>query len=999
MFSYILPWVLIASLLGGGLSKAFAQQALHERPVHFERVKGLSHNTVLALLQGPRGFLWIGTLDGLNRYDGYAFEVYRHIPGDTTSLSGNTVRALVEDPEGQIWVGTNRGVSRLDRATGHFVRYSLGADTAGDVASMAIDADGWPWVVTYAQRLYRFDPDAQQFVDAPGRPERASASDSVLIGSLLKGHKGQLWGAQVRRAGQVTLHRYGAESEYVPSVALPGRYRRPQPYVPPITTGADGQWWIGAPSPAPHESGIPVTFVPGLPAEGKYQAIHIDRSGTAWVGSEQGVYRFDPSSETLHHHVLDTSKAAWLSNNVQSLLEDDAGAIWIGTLSGLYRYDPHRKPFVHWGPGTGLPEGSGSHTIMALYEASSGDVWMGTLGSGLLRMEAGRRRVTAYRHQPEDPTSLPSNNVWAVHETAGTLWLGADSVCAFDPRTGHCRRYPFSSHVIAEDRSGHLWFAEAETLIRLDLQSGQYEMRPVGLGLIQALHVPRTGPEVLWIGGERGTLARLDLREDALTVYPARTSAGPPGPSSIWTIHQSSAGRLWVGTTQGLFSFDPATGTFRHFFDAAALPGSIVYSILEDARHRLWMGTSQGLVRFDPRSETFHHYDEADGIGSMEFNRRAAFRSAADTLFFGGLQGVTAFDPAAIRENPYVPPVALTRITVANRDTTRVLRPPASRSLALDYTDYSVAFEFAALNFTNPQKNQYAYRLEGFDAEWVEAGTRRRAHYTNLPAGDYVFQVKGTNNDEVWNEEGASLRLTVAPPVWQTWWFRLLVIGVMIGGLALAYRSRVRHLLEIERLRLRLASDLHDDLGSKLGSVALLSDMLRERTAVGDREHFELKRISAIVRQAAETLRDIVWFVEPVHDRPEALFWKMKNAASEFLNGIEYTFDHPEPNHLAGLAALDLKARRNLFLIFKEALHNVARHAEAEHVEITLRSSARVLELIVTDDGVGFDAERRARPGHGRAHMRRRAEQMGAELELTSQSHQGTTLRLAIPVS
>lgn len=998
---HIVRWALVLML---GLWSGVPAEAQHasDPSVHFERLEGLSHNTVFTVLQDRQGFLWIGTADGLNRYDGYDVTVYRHLPADSTSLVDNTVQALAEAPNGDLWIGTAGGLDRFDRTTGRFVHYDLtrdSSDAAKSIARVVVDGTGRLWVYTYSDaRLYRFDP-------ASGTFDRYGLGvPSGTVGTMEVGPEGRLWvigSAAFASTAPDALYRYDAErDDFEPVTVLRGG---------PLYTGPSGTMWIGGPqSDSLDAAGAPVRRIrANIPWGAARNALHEGRNGTLWIGTGRGLYRFDPSSGALHHHLIDTTGTAGLSNYVWALHEDRAGILWVGTRSGLYRYDPHRKPFVHWGPQEGVLRAAGQSAVMALREAEDGALWVGTLGGGLVRL---RREGARYR-----PTgtayALPSDQVWALHEDRrGRIWGGtAAGSCVVNPPATRCVpdpprvANPDPVYTIEEGTDGTLWRG-GTALYRRDPVTGWEQVPlPIEYGAdfstIQVLHADTSGH--LWIGMEGGGLARYDAVSGTLTEHPHAASERERDwlSQTVWTIHECASGALWLGTDIGLLRLDPSTGSIAHYFDADHLPGSIVYSILEDKRRRLWLGTNQGLVRFDPDRETFRHYDASDGLRNTEFNRRAALRGAQGRFFFGGLRGITAFDPAAIRDNPYVPPVVITQMTKVSRSESVALNPSGQTPVVLDYRDRVFTFTFAALNFTHPEKNQYAYRLDGFEDSWVEAGTRRTVRYTNVPPGEYIFRVKGSNNDGLWNEEGASIRVTITPPFWQTGWFRVLMGVLLVGAVVLAYRLRVRHLLKVERLRLRIASDLHDDVASQLASVAISSDVLRATADLTEDEHAELREMGRLVRETTETLRDIVWFVDPEHDRPEALLWKMKNEASALLNGVAYTFGHPEPDRLAALEQLDVRTRRNLFLIYKEALHNIVRHARAEIVQITLRRQTDRFELTITDDGIGFDPEAEDAAGQGLSNMRRRAEQMQADLTLTSQPANGTTLRLVVPLA
>lgn len=1001
--SHLIPWM-VAFMVAFGLALHARGQDPPDANIQFERLEGLSHNTVFDVLQDQQGFLWIGTADGLNRYDGYEFVVHRHLPADSTSLVDNTVQALAEDPSGDLWVGTASGLDRLNRSTGRFVHYDLTPDSTDaptSIAQIAIDRAGHIWVTTYpGGALYSYDRRAGTFEQYDLGEHGASVRDVEVDA------EGTVWaigGAHPSASRPYALYQYHAERDrfrFVRSVSAAS-----------IHAGtSSGVWVRGIKVAVGQATDPPVqTVAAPMPSGGEWRALLETPDSSLWIGTDRGVYRYNLTTDALEHHAVDTSGTAELGNYVWTLYEDRAGILWVGTRSGLYRYDPHRKPFRHLGASDGVLKGPGESAVMALQEGSDGMLWAGTLGGGLVRMgpDGGAPPSADVR------VSLPSDNVWALHEArAGQFWVGTDAgPCVLNRSTGRCvlgsawdqeAVGPGPIYTIAEQADGTLWMAGTR-LYRVDGMTGRVAT-PVPLKYgrdfttIQALHLDAA--RRLWIGMEGGGLARYHLKTDTLVRYPYAVPDGQAGLRSetVWTIHESAEGLLWLGTDVGLARLDPQTDSLRHYFDAERLPGSIIYSMLEDGQGRLWVGTNHGLVRFDPDTGAFRQYGRSDGVRNLEFNRGAALRGAQGTLYFGGLHGITAFRPQAIRDNPHPPSVAITGITKVNQEGRTEVRPHGREQLTFSYRDRVFTFTFSALNFTNPQKNRYAYQLEGFDAEWIEAGTQRVARYTNVPPGRYVLRVRAANNDGVWNETGTTLRVTITPPFWKTWWFQVAVVVALLGVVVGLYRARVAYLLRMERMRLRIASDLHDDVGSQLASVAIMSDVLRARDDLNAATRAELRHIGSVIREATETLRDIVWFVDPEHDDPEALFWKMKTEASTVLGALDVQFDHPPPEEWEALSPLNVQARRNLFLILREALHNIVRHAEAEAVHIRLSFASDQLELMIRDDGVGFTPEADDRSGHGLANMRRRAEQMGGTLEVQSQPAQGARVRLTVPI-
>ena len=1006
-------WVPVA--LGLVLCAGAAGQSALERPVTLSRLDGLSHNTVHALLQDRRGFLWVGTADGLDRYDGYEFVVYRHDPRDPTSLASSTINALAEDAAGTLWIGTDAGLHRRDPVTGRFVRYALGSARQPErISELKVDGEGRLWAQSFSDPggVYRYDPAAGRFVRhaVTGTNAEGEAEAHIVVD-----HRGGVWG--LAEAGRPAgLLRYdGHSGRFVPSGSFPR-----SPASVRIRAGRASTWACGAGGMERVDLGAgrvePLAAL-DPPSADCHPLEALD--GTLWLGTETGLRRVDPRTGAVQAFPVDTTGTAGLGNHVLALAEGRTGILWVGTRGGLFRYDPNAKPFVHLAPGAGLPRHPGSGAVMAVAEAA-GSLWVGTLGGGLLRLDPPTGAAATFRHDPRDPHSLPDDRVWALYAEGGRLWVGTEAgLSVLDVGSGRFTAVPLprprtsgygpgspAIYALAPGPDGALWALGPSDVYRLDPARARVAwnafLAPLLHATAQAVLPSAATPGVLWIGTEGRGLFRYDPSAGpgrapgagALTRYPtgARDAAGLPG-QTVLAIAEDLDGRLWLGTDLGLVRFDPSTGAFDLHYEPAALPGAFVYSLLRDGAGRLWMGTSRGLARFDPATGALRHYGLSDGVGQVEFNRRAALRRADGTLVFGGLDGLTAFRPEAIRDNPHPPPVVITRLDVFDGRGARSLFPQPGDAIHLGPRENTFEVAFAALGFTDPERNRYAYRLEGFDDDWVAAGGRRLARYTRLPPGDYVFRVRAANNDGVWNEEGAMLRLSLAPSYWATWWFRLLAGGLLAGLGVTAYRARIAQVRRVERLRLRIAADLHDDVGSRLSSIALLSEMVRDRAPLPEPERDELTRVGAEARRLVDVLREIVWFVDPEHERPGALAEKMRETAARLLPAVPHAVDVPE--HLA-LDAADAAVRRDVFLIFKEALHNAARHAGAGRVTISLRDDGAATVLTVADDGRGFGPERGA-AGHGLRTMRRRAEGIGATLAVESRPGGGTTVRLTVP--
>jgi len=1002
---------LLCLIMIGGLGAEAARSA-ELRFRHIDSSRGLSHNSVYSILQDRQGFLWVGTVDGLNRFDGHDFIVHRSDPTDRTTLSNNLVNALHEDRSGTLWVGTADGLNRFDADHSSFQQYLTRVSGAGEgihlIHLIYEDRDGNLWLGTRGG-LLRFDREtgqAQSFLSIPGDP--TSLAHAPVIG-IQQDSAGRLW---VLTADESTvnraLHLMDRETGGFRRWPLPVSWR----WVETLLIDGSDRFWLGDAGPVsfdPRSNAFPpppgdVTNTP---------EIHQGRDDTIWIGTDRGVLRFDPATERIEPLTEARPSERWLQHIVQAIHEDRSGTLWVGTHAGLFQGDPHAKPFSqlrHW------PDDPGSLSadpVSAITEDPSGTLWVGTFGGGLNRLDRDSRRVSRLRHDPGDRNSLIDDVIWSLHcDRQGMLWIGTENgLCSYDPGTGRFANHDLADPAgadhpritdIAEGPNGELWLVGLTGLQWYDPRTGHTHPYPcTGDSAGPTNPMPSTllvegDGAVVWLG--LGNLDRLQVESGRFEPFQLTAEDGPNllG-QEVYDLHQDASGAIWLGTGSGLHRFDPGTERFDHYFPRDGLPGSVVYSIVEDERQRLWLGTSQGLSCFDPGlppGGQFRNFVATDGIGSTEFNRRAVFRNSEGEIFFGGMNGLTTFFPEEIRDNPYIPPVALTRIQVSNREGEATVEPTGLARMLLSYRDYTFSFEFVALSYTNPEQNRYAYRLEGFDRAWVDAGTRRFARYTNVPPGEYVFWARGSNNDGVWNDEGVSLPVVITPPFWQTWWFRLLVLLLVSGALYGAYRYRLARMLELERMRLRIASDLHDDVCSNLSGIAMISEMVQEDAKLDDPARDRLTRIADTSRQTVEDLRDIVWIVDPGHDKVDDLQQKMRTATATLLHGLDHRID-TDDLILSGTVSMDF--RRNVFLIYKEILHNIVRHAGASRVRIEFGGRDQDLVLSVADNGVGFDTAAVHR-GHGLNSIRRRAEDIGGTLEIDSRTGEGTTVVLTVTI-
>jgi signal transduction histidine kinase/ligand-binding sensor domain-containing protein len=954
-------------------ASAIAGSAAELRFERIERATGPSHNSIFALAQDRDGYLWIGTQDGLNRFDGDHFAVWRHDAGDPASLSANRVNAVLEDSRRRLWVATAAGVDRFDRGSGKFERFEL-ADASGrpaPVLELAEDARGrlWAGATTgpfgWREDSGRWEPVIAELAGTRVRRIRPSGDGDLWLltdGALLRVRQDRV---TARLA--VAAVRSGLE------------------------LGPDGTPWLDPDEPR-DEAGAPRAAASALP-QVNVQAVVVTDGGEILAGTHLGVRRRSASGEVQD---LPVDPARPLANFVAALLVDRRGRIWAGTENGLYRHDPAAGRFAHHGGDV-----AGGLHVSALAEGGDGAIWVGTFGAGLFRLEgAGDGALLS-------PTgiTLPQPTIWSMVAGGGALRIAGEGwLCELPQgatRASCAHDLPDLSRVgaMAEDDRGELWLAEIGALRHRTVEGWLRYPSPPEPGVFGSEELLQLLPEpdAIWVAGFGGALKRFDRARRRFELVSRVDRSGREQVGPVFDLLRARDGALWLATGDGVSRFDPALGTFEHYGPRDGLPGSNVYSLLEDDRDRLWLATNRGLARLERSASgppRLRDYGADEGVVNVEFNRHARLRTSDGRFLFGGMSGITELAPERIVDDPVPPRVALTRIDVLGRQGSRRLEPHGLDRLELGPGDSTLAIEFVAVDLSSAPARRFEYRLEGLEPDWIDTDGARVARYAGLAPGDYRFRVRAANRDGVWTASPAALAIRVAPPYWATAWFRLAVVLTVAAALALLYRWRVRHLIELERMRLRIAGDLHDELGSDLSGIALASSRLGARASIAEADRRRLSEIEEASLRVMRGLRDIVWYVDPEHDTLESTARRMRSVARDLLPDVELSF----VERLGDGGGIEMSTRRQVFLVFKELVHNVARHARARTVEVGLEVADGELRLRVADDGRGFDPAA-ASDGSGLASLRRRARQVAGRLEIDSRPGAGTRALLVVPMT
>ncbi|MBE0571538.1 MAG: response regulator [Ignavibacteriaceae bacterium] len=841
---------------------SFAQQ----RDIQFEHLTvddGLSSNTVFSIIQDSKGFLWIGTYDGLNRYDGYEFKVYKNLPEDSTSISDNMIRVLHEDKYGNIWVGCGwgGGLNKFSRETEKFVRYLHDPNNSLSISSniiyaICLDKSGNLWIGTNGGGLDYFDQETEKFYNYKSDHNNPHSISSNSISALHVDRNGILWVGTSssglnkfdQQKKQFTHYKVSDDPSSISGNQISSIYENPAGFL-----------WIGT-----RDGGVNKFD----PYSNKFQhytydsrnsnslnsndawVVFEDSQGLIWIGNfNGGLNLFDNRTETFKLFSKNFNDSRSLTDDViNSIYEDKSGVIWLGTWSGgINKYDRKKEKFFTYSHIPGNLNSLIDNYVTAIYKDKYDELWVGT-GNGLTRINEKENKFTNYQNNPNNPGSISSSVINSICEDKeGRLWIATDDagINYFDREKNKFKQFrndPGNPNSLLNDRvsqifcdsHGDLWIGFPSRMDKLKRGESDFihytydasNPKSISSQIIFTFYEDRN--HNLWIGTHVDGLMLYNRKTDDFTFYRQdannlRTSLSHDAVSSIC---EDEDGILWVGTSgAGINRFDRTKNQFKHYRKKDGLANDVVNGILSDKKGNLWISTGKGISRFNIKTESFTNYVSKDGLQGSEFNSRAFFKTPDGGMYFGGTNGLSRFHPDEIIDNNFIPPIFITNFQILHKPVSvgfdsswdKVILAESiteSKEIVLSHNENILSFEIAALDFHSPEKNQYEYILEGFDKHWIRTDAKNRnITYTNLDPGEYTLRVKGSNNDNVWNEEGTSLSIIIRPPWWATWWSYILygfVIMILFSGSTRFYlnRQRLRSQLQLEQEHAKKLEDV-----------------------------------------------------------------------------------------------------------------------------------------------------------------------------------------------
>lgn len=816
-------------MLSGAQLSVFAQ---HEQ-LSFQHVgtrEGLSHSNVISILRDSRGYMWFGTRDGLNRYDGYTFTTFKYDPQDPHSISNNTIISMVEDSEGFIWIATwGGGLNRFDRNTETFLRFQHDPSVYTSLASnllntLVLDHNNTLWIGTEDAGFDRFDRHGKTFVHTPNNNALKFAS----VKAIYEDHDHRMWIGTNENGLHIFDSRNNTDVSYFHDEnnehTLTGNS------IKVIFADSKQQLWIGTRGAGLNRferatnsfTRFRHSADPGSLCHDYVVTINEDAKRNLWIGTENGGLSILPSGknvfENYSHDDIDPKSLS--SNSIWTIYKDIHHDMWVGTYSGdINFWSSANNQFAHFRHNQS-PFSLSHNKVLSIFEDSQKNIWVGTDGGGLNLYDPLAKTFTHFIHDAKNANSICGDYVLSLSEDKdGNIWIGTwgSGISIFDPRKKtfrHLKNVPGDPHSLASnniysiyrDREQRMWLAtyygglnryddKTKTVIRY--QHNDNDPSSLSSNKINSVFQDTRGN--IWVSTEGKGLDRLDVKTGKFTHLEHNEQKNSISNNNVGKIYEDPRGNLWIGTMSGLNYFDISTGRFEEFRMAQGMPNDAVFGIIADHDQKIWLSTNRGLSKFDPVARTFHNYSEADGLQSDEFKLNAAYRTSNGRLLFGGNNGFNDFDPRSLYTDLYSPPLLMSNFMIMNhpvtpgKDSTSVLVKPIAetRTLSLPYSSSVISFEFTALDYRSGNKKEYSYMLEGFDQSWNDIGKKRSATYTNLDPGKYVFLVRTRDGLGKWSDKTLQLEVIIVPPFWMTWWFRCLAVLAWIVVIVILYRRRV----------------------------------------------------------------------------------------------------------------------------------------------------------------------------------------------------------------
>ncbi|GAB4187292.1 MAG: hypothetical protein Kow00108_24280 [Calditrichia bacterium] len=994
MKTFIILIIMIFIIPAGGQFKDYTQE------------DGLSQSTVFAVCQDSTGFMWFGTMDGLNRFDGYNFTVYKHIPFDTNSITSSFINDIQVDAHNGLWVGTeNGGLHYLDSTREKFQNLSqaLSFDKSfSSVKKLAVVNE--KIILGTENGIFLFHPATQKIEKInnikvnPVSP--IALSNSMDSGTIYMANGGTLW--------KLTLT---IDSIFVKKIPMPDELGK-NGIVYSLLHDSKSRLWIGTEKngvylwePTSHRFlSIPITELNQFLSR-PVTCMFEDKSGQYWVGTRMGLFQLDSNlilkNEYYHQ---DNDENSISDHSIQCITQSMDGTLWVGTWAGgVNRLSYQNKLNTD----VNLMALTRGMIVLSVYPDSDRYLWVGTNGMGLVKVDMKKKSIEMYSPQ----TIQGINPGYLVQDVIKpddhTLWCSTWIFGIFEMniQTGTFRKLssniplPKNGHKFYRNKDGNIWYGTEAGLFFYNTKMKKWfsavELYPfVPASVMKQLNIwtiIERKDESIWMGTEGSGVWVIDPNNKSLIQYGHDDSNNRSlSDNMVWGIYEDRSGDIWIGTAAGLNRWIPEDSSFFHIFEKDGLSNNYVYSIIEDSGSGLWITTNNGLTLLQkgPESTIFTFYKE-DGLPANEFNMGSG-TIVRNTIYAGTVNGLAAFTPAVYSKTNITRQIQILNLEISNIEKEKLFLL-INEKVKLKYYQNSFSITVALPDYINPLKNQFSFYLEGFDDDWRPFSTRNTIQYTNLSPGSYKLHIKAKNSQGIEIPSEKNIIFVISPPFWETIWFKTLIALMIVGIIFMYIRIRISRLKALEQLRISIASDLHDDIGATLTKISLYADSL-QISETPDEIHAISKRIRELSSNVIFAMKDLVWAIDSRKDTWGDLINRMKEHVYGFLKNEKMEI-HFVIEGINLSANIHPELRQNLFLIFKEAVHNTMKHSEADALNIRIINSTNRFTMCIEDNGKGFRLNN-THQGNGLRSMKRRAEKIEGELLIRSQS--GTKIDLIL---
>jgi ligand-binding sensor domain-containing protein/two-component sensor histidine kinase len=1044
---YVLCSTIFTLLPENTYAQSDSTSIIGDKGVVISSSEGLSQGYIFFIFQDSYGFIWLSTKEALNRYDGYDFKVFRNNPEDKHSIGANESIEILEDKYTNIWLNTmNKGIECYIRELDVFLHFKEDSSddkaiSSNDIHWMAPHGEDEIWLGTNQgiDVIHFQKKENQSEYPKISIEERIASSYSFQVTHYPAANNitHDIMSIQPFGENDMVGIYHGAPhllklNKTVELVRLAAEWPQLDAAIQSdlrsiLYDNKRARWYFVKPDSIygwDLKTSVTTRFKNEFPDRAfAKRYTQIDMDGNIWMSFQHTIYYLNISKKTFEQHILeDINSSNYTGKTANSFLIDRSGLWWIGTAGyGLIKYNPDVQLFHHTVP----PDNS----ARSFYHITMGENNKAYVVGGkyIWQLDLDQKKLTDYlpaRGFEPPATDGYLNGQALISDAVGNLWLASSTeLYHIDYKENKSKllftenQYGYSGYTpMLYSKDGSIWYVNAINIHHFTHPEFSHEVYTIPSKFRDwpdqpFVHTIIENGDYLYLGTVAGIFGFHTQTHEWTSLAPEPDNPYGLGKTRVYALLPDPLYPdqfLWAGLNgRGICRINLQTSEILKFTSTDGLPNDVIYGILSDDKGRLWISSNQGISclqpgfkKDEPWLKIIRNFTTEDGLQNNEYNRYSHLKTPNGLMMFGGVNGINSFYPDEVLKTNNAPSIAITDILIRNKslhigsgEDELPLSPNMLSELVLQPDQDMLTIQYTALEFTNSRKNKFKYQLRGLSEEWIDAGFNREANFTKLDPGDYVFTVIGSDSEGVWNMTGRSLKITVLPAWWQTWWFRLLCI-LLIGSIVFGvYKYRINQLKKIQLVRDGIARDLHDEIGSTLSSISLYSDLVRERTEADLPDVSPIAaRISESSHRLMDSMSDIVWAINPDQDELNNVIQRMRAVSAELTEaaGIDLEFI---AENTAMHTKMDMESRRNFYLIFREALNNAIKYAAAKKISIRITKEGHHYVLEIVDNGKGFDMTQHKR-GNGLLNMQKRAGFLKGEFKITSKPGQGTRVEL-----